>query len=695
MKLLMMNSLKLIILVGAIHTIFQTNSYLKKSLFLENKEYVIKDYLILIGIFSLIGIIGGSLQSFSHVINFKDLGVILAGLLGGPIVGVFTGIVTAFYNALLFNYEIMSIIIVNTVIIGGVAGFFSIRFTEDGINYKQIIIKKLLPVSLLYLILAFSIVYRLEGVRTTTIITGITLNLLGLGLILFLFNNLYKEEIISGKKDKKLCSLKKSVKKLNGLREMVQKVNSSSNLYEVFESIIEVTCKALEVEESGILFIENNKEKLSCKAVKGLNKELISQEIEYGIFESVIESKRSIIENNIEFDSEFEWITEKDYNNLLAAPLIDEEEVYGILFTVQEVEFKRGDLRTLNTLATQASFLIKKNQLFEKMQRNVAELSTLQRISKTINSTLNLDQVMELAIDVIVGTMGVSSCAVMLVEEKDKKLSLEASRGLLQDQMDNLDIDSCPFVADVLKTNKPIVYNEVPDEIKEQMGLAELKSTIAVPLQLRNEVIGVIIAINTLMTHSFNEDDERFLTTLANQVAIAIENARIYNQMEEMAIRDGLTQLYNHSYFQESLAEEINRAERYEQKLSLLLLDIDNFKDFNDTYGHPVGDEVLKELAKTLQKITRDIDVVARYGGEEFAVILPETSLKGAKEVGCRINQAIREMVIEEDGLKLNVTVSIGVASHKPSLSQKELINNADQALYKAKEQGKDRTCIV
>jgi diguanylate cyclase (GGDEF)-like protein len=303
---------------------------------------------------------------------------------------------------------------------------------------------------------------------------------------------------------------------------------------------------------------------------------------------------------------------------------------------------------------------------------------------------------MDLAIDVIVGTMGVSSCAIMLVEEDNNNLNLEASRGLLEqcETKDNLNISKCKFAAEALKSKRPVIYNEVPEEIKKNMGIPELKSGIAVPLKLREDVIGIIVAVNTLMIHSFTKDDERFLTTLANQVAIALENARIYNRMEEMAIKDGLTQLYNHSHFQETLFEEINRATRYDQALSLLMLDIDNFKDFNDTYGHPVGDEVLKSLAKTLQDITRDIDTVARYGGEEFTIILPETTIGGAKEVACRINQAVRDMIIEENDLKLSVTVSIGAATYNSDLSQKELINNADKALYRAKESGKDKTCV-
>ncbi|KXS40395.1 MULTISPECIES: sensor domain-containing diguanylate cyclase [unclassified Candidatus Frackibacter] len=701
MKLLIIPISKLVILVGAIYSLFQTDQYKRIIFNKDNAKLSIKDNLLLIALFSLIGLLGFLIQPQTRnlFLGFEDMGFLLAGLLGGPLIGIFVGIVVSLYKITLINQNAI-LVIVDVLVLSGVAGFLRINFDfEEEFDYKAVIIKSLVPVSLLYLLLNLNVIYRFT-ISTPKIATfKLFLNLIGVYLTIFSINKLKQYEQERKLKDKAMDNLNKSFKKLNGLYEMVNEVDTSATLHATLNSIINVTCKALQVDAGGIMLLDDDKSMLTCDAVKNLNKKHIPGKIEVkGLWASIIENQKVIIKNDISFDKESNFINNNNYTNLLAAPLVEDDNIYGILFVAENIKFNNEDLKTLKALATQASFVIKQNQLFNKMQRNVAELSTLQRVSKTINSTLNLEQVLDLTNDVIVGTMGVSSCAVLLIDEESQELDLAASRGVLGEKSEIKNVinnSDCILINELFEMQKPLVYNTVPEEIKENLGMSQLKSAITVPLKSRGNMIGAIIAINTLMAHSFKEEDKRFLTTLANQISIAIDNARIYNRMEEMASRDGLTKLYNHSYFQEALAEEINRAERYNLDLSLLLLDIDNFKSFNDTYGHPVGDKVLKKLAETLQITTRDIDIIARYGGEEFAIILPETKPEGAKRVGKRINKAVREMIIKEGDLELNVTVSIGVATYNNELSQKELINNADQALYQAKDEGKDRTCVA
>lgn len=530
-------------------------------------------------------------------------------------------------------------------------------------------------------------------------ISIIFLNLAGIFTVILIIDKLYQVEV-EDVKGQKRNNLNKSLKNLNFLCELTQKVvDSRINLYQTLELIVDMTCEILEVEAGGIIILDDDKEQISYKAVNNIELDFISEKISEDILEVISDEQELIVNNSLRLDKKFGFIKESGYNGLLVVPLIEndeeQDEIHGILFTASKTGVQQQDLKMMNTLATQAVYLIKGNRLFERMQKNVAELSTLQMISTTINSTLDLDQVLELAIDVIVGTMGVSSCAVLLFDENREELSLEASRGW-PDKFDKKEVFNMEsdFFNKIIESQEIVVFNEVPDKVKEELSFLEMKSAIAVPLKLRDDVIGIITAVNTMISYSFNGDDERFLTTLANQIAIAIENARIYNQMEEQAIKDGLTQLYNHSYFQHALSEEIDRAERYQQDLSLLLLDIDNFKEINDTYGHPVGDKVLEELSTILKRITRKIDIAARYGGEEFAIILPETDIEGAKLLGNRINDQVREMVIEEEGLELKITVSIGAAAYNKEITQKDLINNADQALYRAKTEGKDKVCI-
>jgi len=164
-------------------------------------------------------------------------------------------------------------------------------------------------------------------------------------------------------------------------------------------------------------------------------------------------------------------------------------------------------------------------------------------------------------------------------------------------------------------------------------------------------------------------------------------------QLLEMANRDGLTGLYNHRYFQESVAKDFQRAVRYKESLSCIMFDIDHFKKFNDTYGHPVGDIVLKTLGGLIQDLMRDSDLAARYGGEEFALILYHTEAKDAYNIAERLRKTVEQHKFQAEDLVLSVNISIGVSCyyHPEIQDAKTLIECADKALYKAKEGGRNK----
>jgi diguanylate cyclase (GGDEF)-like protein len=175
------------------------------------------------------------------------------------------------------------------------------------------------------------------------------------------------------------------------------------------------------------------------------------------------------------------------------------------------------------------------------------------------------------------------------------------------------------------------------------------------------------------------------LVTLASQVS----------ELQKLSVLDGLTLLHNHRYFQERLREEFRVAQRYDDALSLILVDLDHFKQINDRHGHPVGDDVLRKVARTLQQCVRETDIVARYGGEEFAVLLPRTPLTGAITVAERIWKELGEQPVGPEG-SLRVTASLGISGfpHRTVLSSDQLVLTADEALYRAKREGRNRICL-
>lgn len=222
-----------------------------------------------------------------------------------------------------------------------------------------------------------------------------------------------------------------------------------------------------------------------------------------------------------------------------------------------------------------------------------------------------------------------------------------------------------------------------------------IKSFISVPLVLNNEVSGGIISLNKLDGSVYTQEDEDLLLTLALHAATAVEKVRLHEDTERMAIIDGLTGLYNHREFQRRLDEEVNRCRRYNRIFAFLMLDIDHFKSFNDTYGHRVGDAVLKIVGSIIKAETRNVDYAARYGGEEFTVILPETDIDGGYLVAERIRTRIFEHPFTSPkGEKALMTISIGVASFPLDAKNREdIIVAADQALYFAKESGRNYVC--
>ncbi len=197
------------------------------------------------------------------------------------------------------------------------------------------------------------------------------------------------------------------------------------------------------------------------------------------------------------------------------------------------------------------------------------------------------------------------------------------------------------------------------------------------------------------MTKPFNE--EVFAAQVESLLVIKDlqDNLAQKNRLlEEMCRRDSLTNLYNHSYFQELVDHQFRSSRRYEHPLSCILLDLDRFKQINDTFGHPTGDRVLTELADLLHRCVREVDVVSRYGGEEFGLLLPMTDAAGAELVAERIRNRVAEHVFDAEIRRLRLTCSLGVASIGPSVSSaRELIEFADRALYLAKRTGRNRVC--
>jgi diguanylate cyclase (GGDEF)-like protein len=224
-----------------------------------------------------------------------------------------------------------------------------------------------------------------------------------------------------------------------------------------------------------------------------------------------------------------------------------------------------------------------------------------------------------------------------------------------------------------------------------KVRLAGMESLLVLPLICADEAIGAF-TVASRRPRVFGKDKREMLSVIASHVAVKLQNAQMYGRMEQMATTDGLTGLVNHRTFQERTLEMLARADRTRGCHTLLLTDIDHFKKVNDTYGHPVGDQVLRGVAQVVQSCVRKIDLAARYGGEEFAIVLEGTDLHGAMQLAERIRAEVQRQVFQSEKGTFSVTLSLGLATYpQDGKDKKTLIANADQALYHAKHSGRNR----
>ena len=322
----------------------------------------------------------------------------------------------------------------------------------------------------------------------------------------------------------------------------------------------------------------------------------------------------------------------------------------------------------------------------QKLVEQLENLSTFREVGLAINSILNFSQMLHVIMGVVISKMGVQKIIIYFIDEQKKeliaKIGREGDQIIPEDGLtcDKIILSEGPL-GKAMEYHTSIISSESSSE-----------NLLLCPLMAQGDLIGAIKIANKLDNKIFQDTDKSLLNLLSSQIAIALNNARLY----EMAITDGLTKLYVHRHFQFRLQDELLRHKRGGKTLSLIMIDIDHFKDFNDNYGHQTGDFVLKEIAKILKSMFRTTDSTFRYGGEEMAVILPETDAESAFLLAEKLRKEIEDHKFDHNGDDLQVTISLGISTYYPqktaSLSKEELIKMADKAMYYSKENGRNCT---
>jgi diguanylate cyclase (GGDEF)-like protein len=387
--------------------------------------------------------------------------------------------------------------------------------------------------------------------------------------------------------------------------------------------------------------------------------------------------------------------------------LIIGEELIGMLSVDhrQASFYDESHARLVQAFADQVALAIQNARHFQAERRRRQLAAMQQDITQITSASLELDEVVHRVASLTCQAMEVDLTLLILRRGPSAPLQLAelhaCSDALPNNQLEeiqqqfthNFPTESLARLAPDYGAT-PLEVDDLPAEAPAQL-LEWLKSgqALLVPLIAAGHTNGLMLLLRLSTTPAFTGQEIDMAMTISQSVSTSIENAQLYAQMEHMAITDSLTNLYNRRGLIQLGEREIERARRFDRAFSTLMLDLDHFKILNDSYGHMAGDEVLRQLADLLTQLVRSIDVVARYGGEEFTILLPECSQDCAHVVAERLRLAVENTHFKTGAGDLNITISVGVASGSNlPLEMERMLNAADQALYAAKEAGRNQS---
>ncbi|MFH1855674.1 MAG: diguanylate cyclase [Candidatus Omnitrophota bacterium] len=505
-----------------------------------------------------------------------------------------------------------------------------------------------------------------------------------------------------------------------------------------FQRLIEIITAMMKSQRGSLMLADTGKNLLFIKAAVGLDEEIMRNtkvEIGSGISGWVARNQRPLLVKDIEAEKNFAKENNSDYHtkSFISIPL-----KFGKVTGVININNKNNkeiynisDLNFLLTLINHVSFaldnaalrikvkdaehymkkadsmneiLIEANKFLDK---ELYETTISNEVNKIITADLDYRQTVNAVIEIVDHLVDFHFCGLLLIDEE--------ARGevIINIKYPATENDVYKFKTRIVEafnelTNKVVLKDEVLFNQNDSITIAApkvgdgsddiLSSFQAHLLHNAERVLG-LLAISHSRKDAFTKEDLKLFSIITQRSIPAINNAALHRKIKELSNRDDLTGLYRYGYLQEQLERELTRAERYKNSLGIIMLDIDNFKQINDLYGHHQGDVVLRELSSILNKICRNVDIITRYGGEEFVVILPETDKDGAFYLAERIRRVVKNYSFSSAAPDtvpgpVKITISLGVVSYPATASSKEeLLKKVDAALYQAKKDGKNISC--
>ena len=509
-----------------------------------------------------------------------------------------------------------------------------------------------------------------------------------------------KSELSSNFKPQEQTEILKACRKLSNILD-------PEELYAVFADVIK---KKVAIGQLAIFHYRKTADALELVFSEGLGKlNFRIKKNKSGLWKSILGGEVFAVSDdagNLLFSNEFEKLGLEALQSNLWAPLGMGDELVGLVTfgskgTRQPLD--DTDLYFLQQISAHAAVCFNTCRLYKKRQKEkedldktLQNLSLLYSIGKAMNYISDLKKLLQFILGQAIEITSAEKGSLMLYDMETDQLNIRVLAGLednsFQEKVNNNEIECRSFkpgegiAGRVFLNAKPIVVNNIKEDgVFVDSHASYVRSIACIPMVVFNEVIGVINVTNKRHGKEFTDDDVEMLKAVADQAAVAINKAQLW----DMAVTDSLTGLYVRRYFMVKLQEELLRAERYKNILSILMADLDGFKNINDTYGHDAGDRVLNAIGKFLQQNIRDVDVVARYGGDEFVIMIPEAAEDAAYILSERLRKQFSELKLEK---MPPITISLGIATYPLDGTELEdLIKKADSAMYAAKRAGRNK----
>jgi diguanylate cyclase (GGDEF)-like protein len=458
------------------------------------------------------------------------------------------------------------------------------------------------------------------------------------------------------------------------LYDASQAVLSTFDLDEVLNQVLEIVRDYFHLQSGSIMLLDESTQQLTVRAHFGdcVLPSDVAVPYGQGIAGTAAKARRPIYSADVTTDPRYLGKSGNTRSEL-AIPLMVRDEVVGVLDCHSDRPdfFDNETVDLLTLFATQASIGLQNAKLYSMLQRRAAQLEAINAIAKRTTVEIDLKELLDRLCIQLPHSFPVEHVAIFLRDE-DGYLILRAQQGSLP---------------------RALKVGEAMPEGYAYTSEGDGREEVSLPLVSFGENLGLLVCVTT-QGDAFLPNDIQALESVADILATATQNARYVDRVRQLAFRDGLTGVFNRRYFDSRLVEEITRAARYGGGVSVLMIDLDHFKNINDEFGHMIGDDVLRAASTIFNRHLRKVDVVCRYGGEEFAVVLPATQGGSAAAVANKLRLAVANA--QYAGVNLPVTISIGVAEFPANgITRDDIVRSADMALYQAKETGRNRVCLA